>query len=115
MLSNLQYGGNEKMNRDRLTQKRVFRAFRRAHLTGRMARYLQFLYVEYCELKEKRSNKAKKFCAYYEQAERIYKNYKNKELLVATATEKHDFEVEANRLRAIGSRNFATGITRARA
>ena len=106
------------MNRDRLTQKRVFRAFRRAHVTGRMARYLQFLYTEYLGLKEKRSNKAKKFCKFYEQAERIYKNYKNKELLVATATEKHDFEVEANRLRAIGHREVIggiTGITRARA
>ena len=100
------------MNRDRLTQKRVFRAFRRAYVTGRMARYLQFLYLEYCELKGKRSNRAKKFCKYYKQAERIYKDYKQ-ELLVATEDEKRDFETEARRLRAIGSRNFATGITRA--
>ena len=103
------------MNRDRLTQKRIFRAFRRAHLTGRMARYLQFLYVEYCELKGKRSNKAKKFCKFYEQADRIYKNYKNKELMVATESEKRDFETEARRLRAIGHREVIGGITRARA
>ena len=102
------------MNKDRMTQKRVFRAFRRAYLTGRKARYLQFLYLEYCELKSKRSNKAKKFCKFYEQADRIYKDYKQ-ELLVATATEKHDFEVEANRLRAIGHREVIGGITRARA
>ena len=100
------------MNKDRMTQKRVFRAFRRAYLTGRMARYLQFLYMEYCEMKSKRSNKAKKFCKFYKQAERIYKSY-HKEYMVATATEKHDFEVEANRLRAIGHREIIGGITRA--
>ena len=102
------------MNKDRAIQKRVFRAFRRAYLTGRKARYLQFLYSEYREMKSKRSNKAKKFCKFYEQAERIYKGY-HKEYMVATATEKHDFETERNRLQAIGRRDFATGITRARA
>ena len=98
----------------RNTQKRIFRAFRRAYLTGRMARYLQFLYSEYREMKSKRSNKAKKFCKFYEQAERIYKNYR-KEFMVATESEKRDFETERNRLQAIGRRDFATGITRARA
>ena len=98
------------MNRDRLTQKRVFRAFRRAYVTGRMARYLQFLYLEYCELKGKRDNKSKKFCKFYEQAERIYKDYKQ-ELLVATEDEKRDFEAERNRLRAIGHREVIGGIT----
>ena len=102
------------MNRDRQTQKRIFKAFRRAYVTGRMARYLQFLYTEYRELKGKRSNKAKKFCKFYEQAERIYKGY-HKEYMVATATEKHDFEVERNRLRAIGHREVIGGITKARA
>ena len=103
------------MNKDRMTQKRVFRAFRRAYLTGRKARYLQFLYSEYRESKRSRSNKAKKFCKFYEQAEKIYKNYKNKELMVATESEKRDFEVEASRLRAIGHREVIGGITRARA
>ena len=102
------------MNKDRMTQKRVFRAFRRAYLTGRKARYLQFLYSEYREMKSKRSNKAKKFCKFYEQAEKIYKGY-HKEYMVATATEKHDFEVEANRLKALGRREVIGGITRARA
>ena len=102
------------MNRDRLTQKRVFRAFRRAYVTGRMARYLQFLYVEYCELKGKRDKRSRNFCKYYEQADRIYKGY-HKEYMVATATEKHDFEVEANRLKALGRREVIGGITRARA
>ena len=102
------------MNKDRQTQKRVFRAFRRAYLTGRKARYLQFLYSEYRELKSKRSNKAKKFCKFYEQAERIYKGY-HKEYMVATESEKRDFEVEASRLRAIGHREVIGGITRARA
>ena len=102
------------MNKDRMTQKMIFRAFRRAYLTGRMARYLQFLYSEYREKSKMRSNKAKKFCKFYEQAERIYKGY-HKEYMVATATEKKDFETMANRLKAIGSRDFATGITRARA
>ena len=98
----------------RNTQKRIFRAFRRAYLTGRKARYLQFLYSEYREMKARRDAKAKKFCKFYEQAERIYKGY-HKEFMVATATEKHDFEVEANRLRAIGHREVIGGITRARA
>ena len=98
------------MDKNRATQKRVFRAFRRAHLTGRMARYLQFLYMEYLEKSKMRSNKAKKFCKFYEQAERIYKGY-NKEYMVATATEKRDFEVEASRLRAIGHREVIGGIT----
>ena len=102
------------MNKDRATQKRVFRAFRRAYVTGRMARYLQFLYSEYREMRARRDAKAKKFCKFYEQAERIYKGYR-KEFMVATATEKHDFEVERNRLQAIGRRDFATGITRVRA
>ena len=93
------------MNRDRATQKRMFRAFRRAHLTGRMARYLQFLYVEYCELKGQRNAKARRFCKFYEQAERIYRNY-HKEFMVATKEEKRDFEVERNRLQALGSRDF---------
>ena len=103
------------MNKDRQTQKRVFRAFRRAYLTGRMARYLQFLYIEYCELKEKRSNKARKFCKFYEQAERAYRGY-HKEFMVATESEKRDFEIEANRLKALGRREEVIGgITRARA
>ena len=102
------------MNKDRQTQKRIFRAFRRAYLTGRMARYLQFLYLEYCELKGQRNAKAKKFCKFYEQADRIYKGY-HKEFMVATESEKHDFEVERNRLQAIGHREVIGGITRARA
>ena len=100
------------MNKDRQTQKRVFRAFRRAYLTGRMARYLQFLYVEYCELKGQRNAKARRFCKYYEQAERAYRGY-HKEFMVATESEKRDFETMANRLKAIGSRDFTTGMTRA--
>ena len=100
------------MNKDRMTQKRVFRAFRRAYLTGRKARYLQFLYSEYREMKSKRSNKAKKFCKFYEQAEKIYKGH-HKEFMVATEAEKHDFEVEANRLKALGRREVIGGITRA--
>ena len=103
------------MNKDRQTQKRIFRAFRRAHLTGRMARYLQFLCMEYWELKGKRDKRSRNFCKFYEQADRIYRNYKNKELMVATESEKRDFEVKARRLKAIGSRDFTTGITRARA
>ena len=102
------------MNRDRQTQKRVFRAFRRACLTGREARYLQFLYLEYCECKSKRDNKSKKFCKFYEQADKIYKGYK-KELLVMTKEEKHDFEVERNRLQALDRREVIGEITRARA
>ena len=89
------------MNMDRMTQKRIFKAFRRAYLTGRKARYLQFLYTEYCELKSKRDNRSKKFCKYYKQAERIYRKYK-KEFMVATESEKRDFETMANRLKAIG-------------
>ena len=100
------------MNKDRQTQKRMFRAFRRACLTGRMARYLQFLYAEYRECKSKRDNRSKKFCKFYEQAERIYRGY-HKEFMVATKEEKHDFETMANRLKAIGSRDFTTGMTRA--
>lgn len=102
------------MNKDRMTQKRIFRAFRRAYLTGRKARYLQFLYSEYRELKGQRNAKARKFCKFYEQAEKIYRGY-HKEFMVATETERKDFETMANRLKAIGSRDFATGITRARA
>ena len=102
------------MNKDRATQERVFRAFRRAYVTGRMARYLQFLYSEYREMSTKRSNKAKKFCKFYEQAERIYKGY-HKEFMVATESEKRDFETMANRLKAIGHREVIGGITRARA
>ena len=101
----------------RNTQKRIFRAFRRAYLTGRKARYLQFLYSEYREMKARRDAKAKKFCKFYEQAERIYKDYKQ-ELLVATESEKRDFETERSRIMAIGSREVIggiTGITRARA
>ena len=100
------------MNKDRQTQKRVFRAFRRAYLTGRMARYLQFLYAEYRELKGQRNAKARRFCKYYEQAERAYRGY-HKEFMVATESEKRDFETMANRLKAIGSRDFTTGMTRA--
>ena len=105
------------MNMDRLAQKRVFRAFRRAYLTGRKARYLQFLYTEYRECKSKRDNRSKKFCKFYEQAEKIYRNYK-KEFMVATESEKRDFETMANRLKAIGHREVIggiTGITRVRA
>lgn len=100
------------MNKDRQTQKRVFRAFRRAYLTGRMARYLQFLYTEYRELKGQRNAKARRFCKFYEQAERAYRGY-HKEFMVATESEKRDFETMANRLRAIGSRDFTTGMSRA--
>ena len=102
------------MNKDRQTQKRVFRAFRRAYLTGRMARYLQFLYTEYRELKGQRNAKARRFCKYYEQAERAYRGYR-KEFMVATESEKRDFETMANRLQAIGSRDFtvASRVTRA--
>ena len=102
------------MNKDRQTQKRVFRAFRRAYLTGRKARYLQFLYTEYRELKGQRNAKARRFCKFYEQAERAYRGY-HKEFMVATESEKRDFEVEASRLRAIGRREVIGGITRARA
>ena len=102
------------MNKDRMTQKRIFRAFRRAYVTGRMARYLQFLYSEYCELKGKRDKKSKKFCKFYEQADRTYKGY-HKEFMVATESEKRDFETEARRVRAIGHREVIGGITRARA
>ena len=98
------------MNIDRMTQKRVFRAFRRAYLTGRKARYLQFLYSEYRECKSKRDNKSKRFCKYYEQAQRIYKSY-HKEFMVATESEKHDFETERNRLQSIGRREVIGGIT----
>ena len=98
------------MNKDRETQKRVFRAFRRAYVTGRMARYLQFLYTEYCESKAKRSNRAKKFCKFYEQARRIYRGY-HKEFMVATKSEKHDFEVERSRLMALDRREVIGGIT----
>ena len=100
---------------DRQTQKRVFRAFRRAYLTGRMARYLQFLYSEYRECKSKRDNRSKKFCKFYEQAERTYKGYR-KEFMVATESEKRDFEIEANRIKALDRREEVIGgITRARA
>ena len=102
------------MNKDRQTQKRVFRAFRRAYLTGRKARYLQFLYSEYRELKGQRNAKARRFCKYYEQAEKIYKGY-HKEFMVATESEKRDFEVERNRLQALDRREVIGGITRARA
>ena len=102
------------MNKNRQTQKRVFRAFRRAYLTGRKARYLQFLYSEYRELKGQRNAKARRFCKFYEQAEKIYRNYK-KEFMVATKSEKSDFEVERNRLQALGRREVIGGITRARA
>ena len=100
------------MNRDRMTQRRIFRAFRRAYLTGRKARYLQFLYSEYKDCKRQRNAKARRFCKYYEQAEKAYRGY-HKEFMVATESEKRDFETMANRLRTLGSRDFATGITRA--
>ena len=89
------------MNMDRATQKRVFRAFRRAYLTGRKARYLQFSYSEYRECKARRDNRSKKFCKFYEQAEKIYKGY-HKEYMVATESERRDFETERNRLQALG-------------
>ena len=78
------------MNKNRQTQRRIFRAFRRAYLTGRMARYLQ--------------------CKYYKQAERAYKGY-CKEFMVATEEERRDFETERNRLQAIGRREVIGGIT----
>ena len=102
------------MNIDRQAQKRVFRAFRRAYLTGRRAKYLQFLYSEYCECRSKRDSRSRKFCKFYEQAKRIYKGY-HKEFMVATKAEREDFEREANRLRALGRREVIGGITRARA
>ena len=102
------------MNKDRMTQKRIFKAFRRAYLTGRMARYLQFLCMEYWELKGQRNAKARKFCKFYEQAERIYKGY-HKEFMAATESEKRDFEVKRSRLMAIGSRDFAVASRVARA
>ena len=98
------------MNKDRKTQKRVFRAFRRAYLTGRKARYLQFLYSEYRECKSKRDKESRNFCKFYEQAEKIYRGYK-KEFMVATKEEKLDFEVERNRLRALDRREVIGGIT----
>ena len=89
------------MNKDRATQKRVFRAFRRAYLTGRKARYLQFLYCEYKDCKRQRKNaKARKFCRFYEQAQRIYRSY-HKEFMVATEVERRDFETERSRLMAL--------------
>ena len=102
------------MNKDRAAQRRIFNAFRRAYVTGRKARYLQFLYSEYCECKSKRDNRSKKFCKFYEQAERIYKGY-HKEFMVATESEKRDFEVERNRLQAIGRRDFTVASRVARA
>ena len=102
------------MNKEREMQKRVFRAFRRAKVTGRKARYLQFLYSEYRECKSKRDNRSKKFCRFYEQAEKIYRRY-HKEFMVATEAERHDFEVEKSRLMALGRREVIGGITRARA
>ena len=103
------------MNMDRQTQKRIFRAFRRAYVTGRKARYLQFLYSEYRECKRQRNAKARRFCKFYEQAERAYRGY-HKELMVATESEKRDFEIEANRIKALGRREEVIGgITRARA
>ena len=102
------------MNMARQTQKRVFRAFRRAYLTGRKARYLQFLYSEYCELKSKRDNKSKKFCKFYKQAERAYRGY-HKEFMVATESEKRDLEIEKSRLMALGSRDFTVASRVARA
>ena len=100
------------MNMYRATQKRIFRAFRRAYVTGRKARYLQFLYTEYRELKGQRNAKARRFCKFYEQAEKIYRGYK-KEFMVATESERRDFEMERSRLMALGRRDFTTGITRA--
>ena len=102
------------MNKDRQTQKRIFRAFRRAYLTGRMARYLQFLYAEYRELKGQRNAKARRFCKYYEQAEKAYRGY-HKEFMVATESEKRDFEMERSRLMALGRRDFAVASRVARA
>ena len=102
------------MNKDRAMQERIFRAFRRAYVTGRKARYLQFLYSEYRECKSKRSNKAKKFCKYYEQAERAYRGY-HKEFMVATEVERRDFEVERSRLMALGRRDFTVASRVARA
>ena len=102
------------MNKDRQTQKRVFRAFRRAYLTGRMARYLQFLYTEYRELKGQRNAKARRFCKYYEQAERAYRGY-HKEFMVATEVERRDFETERSKLMALGRRDFTVASRVARA
>ena len=102
------------MNKNREVQERVFRAFRRAYLTGRKARYLQFLYCEYRDCKSKRSNKARKFCKYYEQAERAYRGY-HKEFMVATEVEKRDFETERSRLMALGRRDFTVASRVARA
>ena len=102
------------MNKDRQTQKRIFRAFRRAYLTGRMARYLQFLYAEYRELKGQRNAKARRFCKFYEQAEKAYRGY-HKEFMVATESEKRDFEMERSRLMALGRRDFAVASRVARA
>ena len=100
------------MNKDRKTQRRVFRAFRRAYLTGRKARYLQFLYSEYRELKGQRNAKARRFCKFYEQAEKIYRGYK-KEFMVATESERRDFEMERSRLMALDRGEVIGGIARA--
>ena len=102
------------MNKDRATQKRVFRAFRMAYVTGYMARYLQFLYVEYGERKTRKDKESRNFCKFLKQAERIYRRYK-KENMVMTREEKTAFEAWRNRLVAIGHREVIGGITRARA
>ena len=102
------------MNKDRATQKRVFRAFRRAYLTGRMAKYLQWLYVEYGERKARRDKESRNFCKFLKQAERAYRGY-HKEFMVATESEKRDFETMANRLRALGRRDFTVASRVARA
>lgn len=100
----------------RETQKRIFRAFRMAYVTGRHARYLQGLCQEYGILKNERNVKAKNFCKFFEQATRIYKNYKT-EFMTMTKEEKTAYEAWKSRVQAVGRRtsNFAvsTGVTRA--
>ena len=102
------------MNKARQTQKRIFRAFRMAKVTGYKAKYLQWLYVEYGERKTRRDKESRNFCKFLKQAERIYRRYKQ-ELLVMTKEEKLSFEAWRNRLKAIGHREVIGGITRARA
>ena len=91
------------MNKERQTQKRIFKAFRMAKVTGYKAKYLQWLYVEYGERKTRRDKESRNFCKFLKQAERIYTQYK-KEYMVMTKEEKLRFEAWRNRLQAIGRR-----------
>ena len=102
------------MNKSRAAQKRIFKAFRMAKVTGYKAKYLQWLYVEYGERKTRKDKESRNFCKFLKQAERIYIHYK-RENMVMTKEEKLRFEAWRNRLQAIGSRDFtvASRVTRA--